>query len=85
MTYCKYCKYCKKKNHNIDYCPEIICKLCKQYGHPHWKCKLKKKDISVTPIIKENTKENIKENIEEIRHINYFLKYIDSPWETISN
>jgi hypothetical protein len=32
------CKYCKSQNHLIDTCQDIICRVCKQYGHPHWKC-----------------------------------------------
>ena len=37
------CKYCKSKDHIIDVCPEILCKLCNKKGHPHWKCELSNK------------------------------------------
>tara|TARA_Y100000389_G_C17426392_1_gene499798 strand:+ start:1261 stop:1569 length:309 start_codon:yes stop_codon:yes gene_type:complete len=37
------CKYCKSKEHLIDTCPEILCKLCNKKGHPHWKCELSNK------------------------------------------
>lgn len=47
------CKYCKSQNHFIDTCPDIICRLCKQYGHPHWKCKDKQQ-----PTSQENKQQN---------------------------
>lgn len=40
------CKYCHSKNHLIDKCPTIICKNCKDIGHPQWLCKLKKNNNS---------------------------------------
>jgi hypothetical protein len=36
------CKYCHLNGHIIDKCPTIICKNCKDIGHPQWLCKLKK-------------------------------------------
>jgi len=36
------CKYCHLKTHFIDKCPTIICKICKDIGHPQWLCKEKK-------------------------------------------
>ena len=36
------CKYCHLKTHYIDKCPTIICKICKEVGHPQWLCKEKK-------------------------------------------
>ncbi len=35
-----FCKYCKSQEHEIDNCKDILCRLCKKYGHPHWKCNL---------------------------------------------
>lgn len=67
-----YCKYCKKKNHTIDNCTEIMCKSCKEYGHPHWKCK--------------NKKETIKENktvIKREQSINEILQYKNMKWGDI--
>ena len=32
------CKYCHDKNHQIDKCPNIICKKCNEQGHPQWLC-----------------------------------------------
>lgn len=36
------CKYCHLNGHIIDKCPTIICKNCRDVGHPQWLCKLKK-------------------------------------------
>ena len=36
------CKYCHLNTHLIDKCPTIICKNCKEVGHPQWLCKDKK-------------------------------------------
>ena len=33
------CKYCHMSTHYIDDCPTIICKNCKDIGHPQWLCK----------------------------------------------
>jgi hypothetical protein len=81
-----YCKYCKKNNHEIEKCPDIICKNCKNYGHPHWKCK-SKNNISSNPIISNNLNNLIKKNlIEEDNNnydINYYLQFIDKLWGDI--
>ena len=37
------CKYCHENTHYIDVCPIIICKICKDIGHPQWLCIKKKK------------------------------------------
>ncbi len=37
------CKYCHENTHYIDVCPIIICKICKDIGHPQWLC-IKKKN-----------------------------------------
>jgi hypothetical protein len=36
------CKYCHLKTHLIDKCPTIICKICRDIGHPQWLCTKKK-------------------------------------------
>ena len=36
------CKYCHENTHYIDVCPIIICKICKDIGHPQWLCNKKK-------------------------------------------
>ena len=51
------CKYCKSKDHFIDICPEILCKLCNKKGHPHWKCELSNKSCQnkeIKSIISKN-------------------------------
>ena len=40
------CKYCHLTTHVIDKCPTIICKNCKEIGHPQWLCKQKKINYS---------------------------------------
>lgn len=37
------CKYCYQTDHTIENCKTIICKLCRDSGHPHWLCKKSKK------------------------------------------
>ena len=37
------CKYCHLDGHLIDNCPTIICKICKDIGHPQWLCTKKTK------------------------------------------
>ena len=54
------CKYCHLKTHYIDKCPTIICKICKDVGHPQWLCTEKK-----------NSK-NIKNNIPTLDKKYYF-------------
>jgi hypothetical protein len=61
------CKYCHENTHYIDVCPIIICKICKDIGHPQWLC-LKKKNNNKFIINdkKDNKKEEkyINKNIE---------------------
>jgi len=69
------CKYCKSKKHVIDDCHYIICKLCKQKGHPNWKCN-----------IKNNTNKNINTNVlmnkidNNINTLEDLVQYMDKPW-----
>ena len=75
------CKYCHLKTHTIDKCPTIICKICKDIGHPQWLCKGKKTN---TVIINKKYSfcEEIKKKPEQ--HINktisYYLKLQDELW-----
>ena len=32
------CKYCFKKDHSIQNCTSIKCKICNNIGHAHWLC-----------------------------------------------
>jgi len=82
------CKYCHLNTHYIDTCPTIICKNCKDIGHPQWLCKQKKN-------IKQNNNNKLTENkyslAEDIKkkssteqvinkNINYYLKLSKQEW-----
>lgn len=88
-----FCKYCKSKEHNIDNCKEILCKTCRQYGHPHWKCKKTKNNNNNAPGLgfirdnKYNKNKIINRNKEEennIPNIKEYLQYMDKSWSEIS-
>ena len=83
------CKYCHLKTHYIDKCPTIICKNCKDVGHPQWLCKIKKnnnlnnnsnidKKYSFTDEIKKNNEYNIQKTI------NYYIKLGDEQWGNLN-
>ncbi len=92
-----YCKYCKKKDHIIDNCPDIICRICKLFGHPHWKCSKPANKISVNnkpdnkPDNKSDNRIDNKNRIKrsdiitqiDIDEINDFKKYLDVSWGDI--
>jgi hypothetical protein len=44
------CKYCHENTHYIDVCPIIICKICKDIGHPQWLCIKKKNNKTLNNI-----------------------------------
>ena len=48
------CKYCHLNTHLIDKCPTIICKNCKEIGHPQWLCKLKKNNKPINNNFEKN-------------------------------
>jgi hypothetical protein len=84
------CKYCHLKTHYIDKCPTIICKNCKEIGHPQWLCKQKKPNISKISIDKKyNFTDEIKKkssNESNIsKNINYYLKISDTLWGDLVN
>ena len=66
-----YCQYCHSKDHDINHCPTIICRYCKQIGHPKWLCKNKDQ--------KQKNKKFVEKNI------NYYMKIIDLKWSDIIN
>lgn len=39
------CKYCFQNDHTIEQCKTILCRVCKEIGHPHWLCTKDKKNI----------------------------------------
>jgi hypothetical protein len=83
------CKYCHLKTHYIDKCPTIICKICKEIGHPQWLCKeknnksnkknniinLEKKYYFSDEIKKNSSSENIVQ-----KNINYYLNMEKELW-----
>ena len=87
------CKYCHLNTHLIDKCPTIICKNCKEVGHPQWLCKDKKdnkiknnknvlfekKYLFDDEIKKKNDCENtVKKNIS------FYLKMENENWGDIA-
>lgn len=43
------CKYCFQSDHTIEQCKTILCRVCKEIGHPHWLCTKDKKVIKKVP------------------------------------
>ena len=84
------CKYCHQKTHLIDKCPTILCKNCKEIGHPQWLCK-QKKQVKTNNKINNNiiekkyifSDEIVKKQDNEpivYKNINYYLKLQDKKW-----
>ena len=78
------CKYCHLKTHFIDKCPTIICKICKEIGHPQWLCKEKKNNKNNNFEKKYTFSDDIKkkknnENIQQ-KTINNYLKIENEKW-----
>ncbi len=83
----KLCKYCKSSEHTIDFCPEILCKICNKRGHPHWKCKSKitdkKIEINNIKIDEKNIMKPIQEkkyDCSNLKTIDDFMNIINIPW-----
>jgi hypothetical protein len=84
------CKYCHLNTHYIDKCPTIICKICKEVGHPQWLCKDKKINKNNNTVVfekKYNFSDEIKktssnENIIQ-KNINYFIDLEKKLWGDI--
>jgi ATP-dependent Lon protease len=74
------CKYCHSNSHIIDVCPTIICKKCKNIGHPQWLCKDKKNlDKNLDKNINININKNIDKKIDkkvDIKVNNFEKKYL---------
>ena len=87
------CKYCHLNTHLIDKCPTIICKSCKEIGHPQWLCKDKKdnklknnknvlfekKYLFDDEIKKKNDSENTTK-----KNISFYLKMENENWGDIA-
>ena len=88
------CKYCHLKTHYIDKCPTIICKNCKDVGHPIWLCKKNKNNSINTVNTVNNSNLNLdkkycftdeikkKKSVEQViqKNINYYLKLENELW-----
>ena len=83
------CKYCHLTTHNIDKCPTIICKNCKEIGHPQWLCKDKKivkNVINKTKNINLDKKYTFSDELKKspeitiLKNINYYLKLQNQDW-----
>lgn len=70
------CKYCHLNTHYIDKCPTIICKTCKEVGHPQWLCKEKKKNKIV------EIKKTVSEELNK-KNLNYFIKLKNIDWSEL--
>ena len=71
------CKYCHLNTHLIDKCPTIICKTCKEVGHPQWLCK-GKKIINKKYIFSDDIKKKPEQHIQKT--VSYYLKLKDELW-----
>ena len=82
------CKYCHLKTHLIDKCPTIICKICKQIGHPQWLCKEKKNNkqnninFEKKYVFSDDIKKSNNENIQQ-KTINYYIKIQNEKWSEL--
>ena len=63
------CKYCHENTHYIDVCPIIICKICKDIGHPQWLC-IKKKNNNKLPNNNLNKGFNDNNTKKDLNYIN---------------
>jgi hypothetical protein len=83
----KPCKYCKSIEHVIDFCPEILCKICNERGHPHWKCKAVEKDKIVDIKNIDIDDKNIIPPVQMksvdcsgLKNINDYINIVNIPW-----
>jgi hypothetical protein len=82
------CKYCHLNTHYIDTCPTIICKNCKDIGHPQWLCKQKKNSKNNNVNVNNENKYSMLEDIKKKtsnetsinKNINYYLKLSNEEW-----
>ena len=91
------CKYCHENTHYIDVCPIIICKICKDIGHPQWLCIKKKNNNKLSnKSLNDNTKKDLnyinKKDLDDVKNessdnlsdknLNYYIKNVNESWDT---
>lgn len=76
LKYNMACHYCHSSDHNINDCPNIICRYCNEVGHPKWLCKNKNKKND------KNDKNNKPKKNNE-KDISYYLKLKLKKWSEI--
>ncbi len=79
------CKYCHLNTHTIDKCPTIICKNCKDVGHPQWLCKQKKNFKANNKSLEkkyniEIKKESLPPTPTNQKNIEFFTKMSNEEW-----
>jgi hypothetical protein len=82
------CKYCHLKDHFIDSCPTIICKICKEIGHPQWLCTTKNQQIKPKKNFALEKKYQFSEDIKKKKNfdnnsnknIEYYIKLSNKQW-----
>jgi hypothetical protein len=81
------CKYCHENTHYIDVCPIIICKICKDIGHPQWLCIKKKNNNNkssnnVSPV---NKSLNETKSLNDNKSLFDYKKVLNTKNESPSN
>ena len=82
------CKYCHLTDHFIDSCPTIICKICKEVGHPQWLCITKKQQVKQKKNPSLEKKYQFSEDIKKKKvfennsnkNIDYYVKLSNKQW-----
>jgi len=75
------CKYCHSKSHLIDKCPTIICKTCKEVGHPQWLCMVRMEKDNYKKM--EDIKKKQPEVIVTQKNIVYYSKMTNIMWSDL--
>ena len=71
------CHYCHSCEHNINDCPNIICRYCNEVGHPKWLCKNKNKKNDKNNKSKKNNEKDIMLYNYIIENNNIYLDNIE--------
>jgi hypothetical protein len=92
------CKYCFQTDHTIEQCKTILCRVCKEIGHPHWLCNKDKKNakkttskpmITIPKTVEKPIESNVQtpklntNGIETKRDIHFYMKQSQRKWSDI--